>query len=151
MEDTVSSKTLSPRGEPLARRRRAQPLCLDPDFTTKTSCGTFGAIPTAGGPALICGTLELYLHMSTIGTTQIEKQDHLRVTWMLHVQKLLLLKNDWNKISSEVKQMEKAEKKCCADLIIMALVEFLVWPLSLLFCIKQICKYSQNGEGWKVL
>lgn len=58
--------------------------------------------------------------------------------------KLMLPINYWTKTSSEVKQMEKAEQKCCADAITMVLVEFLRWPLSLLVCIKQICKYSQK-------
>lgn len=40
--------------------------------------------------------------------------------------KLLLLINDWKKLSSEEKQMEKAEQKCCADTITVVLVEFLL-------------------------
>lgn len=58
--------------------------------------------------------------------------------------KPLLLINHWKKISSEVKQMEKAEEKRCADAVTMVPVEFLGCPLSLLLCIKQICKYSQE-------
>lgn len=58
--------------------------------------------------------------------------------------KPLLLINHWKKISSEVKQMEKAEEKRCADAVTTVLVEFLGCPLSLLLCIKQICKYSQE-------
>lgn len=47
----------------------------------------FEAVPTAAGPASICSTLELLLQNSTTGTTGKEKQDHLRVTWMVHVTK----------------------------------------------------------------
>lgn len=50
--------------------------------------------------------------------------------------KLLLLINDWKKLSSEEKQMKKAEQECCADTVTMVLVEFLVSPLPLLFCVK---------------
>lgn len=82
----------------------------------------------------------------------MEKQEHVRVTWMAHVPKaslglkLLLLINDWKKLSSEEKQMEKAEQKCCADAITMVLAEFLVWPPPPLFRIKQICKYWQERQ-----
>lgn len=50
--------------------------------------------------------------------------------------KLLLLINDWKKLSSEEKQMKKVEQECCADTITMVLVEFLVSALPLLFCVK---------------
>lgn len=50
--------------------------------------------------------------------------------------KSLLLINDWKKLSSEEKQMEKVEQECCADTITMVLVEFLVSLLPLLFCVK---------------
>lgn len=49
---------------------------------------------------------------------------------------LLLLINDWKKLSSEEKQMEKVEQECCADTITMVPVEFLVSLLPLLFCVK---------------
>lgn len=42
--------------------------------------------------------------------------------------------------------MEKAEEKRCADAVTTVLVEFLGRPLSLLLCIKQICKYSRSGQ-----
>lgn len=54
----------------------------------------------------------------------------------------------FNKLSGEKmpqkeKQMEKPEKKGCADADTVVLVYVLV---RLLFCIKQVCKYSQKRQ-----